>query len=38
MDVQNSPIALAVAKVANERHKLAISTGSAAPRPDPGRL
>src|ERR1700742_4500718 len=31
MDVQNSPIALAVAKVANERHKLAISTGSAAP-------
>ncbi|WP_213770571.1 ABC transporter substrate-binding protein [Bradyrhizobium sp. dw_78] len=31
MDVQNSPIALAIAKVANERHKLAISTGSAAP-------
>ncbi len=31
MDVQNSPIALAVAKVANDRHKLAISTGSAAP-------
>ncbi|MGA7805198.1 ABC transporter substrate-binding protein [Bradyrhizobium sp.] len=31
MDVQNSPIALAVAKVANERRKLAISTGSAAP-------
>jgi branched-chain amino acid transport system substrate-binding protein len=31
MDVQNSPIALAVAKVANERHKIAISTGSAAP-------
>jgi branched-chain amino acid transport system substrate-binding protein len=31
MDVQNSPIALAIAKVANQRHKLAISTGSAAP-------
>ena len=31
MDVQNSPIALAVAKVATERHKLAISTGSAVP-------
>ncbi|SDS01997.1 ABC transporter substrate-binding protein [Bradyrhizobium canariense] len=31
MDVQNSPIALAIAKVANERHKLAISTGAAAP-------
>jgi branched-chain amino acid transport system substrate-binding protein len=31
MDVQNSPIALSIAKVANQRHKLAISTGSAAP-------
>src|ERR1700733_4763483 len=31
MDLQNTPIALAIAKVANERHKLAISTGSAAP-------
>ncbi len=31
MDVQNSPIALAVAKVATERRKLAISTGSAVP-------
>jgi branched-chain amino acid transport system substrate-binding protein len=31
MDLQNSPIALAIAKVANERHKLAVSTGSAAP-------
>lgn len=31
MDLQNSPIALAIAKVANERHRLAISTGSAAP-------
>ena len=31
MDVQNSPIALAVSKVAMQRHKLAISTGSAIP-------
>jgi branched-chain amino acid transport system substrate-binding protein len=31
MDVQNSPIAAAVSKVATERHKLAISTGSANP-------
>ncbi len=31
MDLQNSPIALAISKVAAERHKLAISTGSAAP-------
>jgi branched-chain amino acid transport system substrate-binding protein len=31
MDVQNTPIAMAIAKVAAERHKLAISTGSAAP-------
>jgi branched-chain amino acid transport system substrate-binding protein len=31
MDVQNSPIALAVAKVAGERHKLAITTGAAVP-------
>ncbi len=31
MDVQNSPIALAVAKVATERRKLAITTGSAVP-------
>ena len=31
MDVQNSPIALAVSKVATERHKIAISTGSAIP-------
>jgi branched-chain amino acid transport system substrate-binding protein len=31
MDVQNSPIAAAVAKVATERKKLAISTGSANP-------
>ncbi len=31
MDVQNSPIALAVAKVAAERHKLAITTGAAVP-------
>jgi branched-chain amino acid transport system substrate-binding protein len=31
MDLQNTPIALGIAKVANERHKLAISTGSAAP-------
>jgi branched-chain amino acid transport system substrate-binding protein len=31
MDLQNTPIALAIAKIASERHKLAISTGSAAP-------
>jgi branched-chain amino acid transport system substrate-binding protein len=31
MDLQNSPIAMAIAKVAKERHKLAISTGSVAP-------
>src|ERR1700723_1481900 len=31
MDLQNTPIALAIAKVATERHKLAISTGSASP-------
>jgi branched-chain amino acid transport system substrate-binding protein len=31
MDVQNSPIATAVSKVATERHKIAISTGSANP-------
>jgi branched-chain amino acid transport system substrate-binding protein len=31
MDVQNAPIALAISKVATERHKLAISTGSASP-------
>jgi branched-chain amino acid transport system substrate-binding protein len=31
MDVQNSPIATAISKVATERHKLAISTGSANP-------
>ena len=31
MDVQNSPIALAVAKVATERRRLAITTGSAIP-------
>ena len=31
MDVQNSPIAAAVSKVATARHKLAISTGSANP-------
>ena len=31
MDVQNSPIAAAVSKVATERHRLAISTGSANP-------
>ena len=31
MDVQNSPIALAVSKVATERRKIAISTGSAIP-------
>ena len=31
MDVQNSPIAMAVAKVATQRRKLAISTGAAVP-------
>jgi branched-chain amino acid transport system substrate-binding protein len=31
MDIQNAPIALAVSKVATERHKLAISTNSANP-------
>ena len=31
MDVQNSPIAVAIAKVATERHRLAISTGAAVP-------
>src|ERR1700719_3359663 len=31
MDVQNSPIATAISKIATERHKLAISTGSASP-------
>jgi branched-chain amino acid transport system substrate-binding protein len=31
MDVQNSPIAMAVAKVAAERHRLAITTGAAVP-------
>jgi branched-chain amino acid transport system substrate-binding protein len=31
MDLQNSPIALAISKVATERRKLAISTGSATP-------
>ncbi len=31
MDLQNSPIAAAVSKVATERHRLAISTGSANP-------
>jgi branched-chain amino acid transport system substrate-binding protein len=31
MDLQNSPIALAVSKVATQRKKLAISTGSAVP-------
>jgi branched-chain amino acid transport system substrate-binding protein len=31
MDLQNSPIAAAIAKVATERRKLAISTGSANP-------
>jgi branched-chain amino acid transport system substrate-binding protein len=31
MDVQNSPIATAISKVATERRKLAISTGSASP-------
>lgn len=31
MDVQNSPIAMAVAKVATERHRIAITTGAAVP-------
>jgi len=31
MDVQNSPIATAISKIATERRKLAISTGSASP-------
>ena len=31
MDVQNSPIAVAVSKVAAQRHKLAITTGAAVP-------
>jgi branched-chain amino acid transport system substrate-binding protein len=31
MDVQNSPIATAISKVATERRKLAITTGSASP-------
>jgi branched-chain amino acid transport system substrate-binding protein len=31
MDVQNSPIATAISKVATERRKLAISTGAASP-------
>jgi branched-chain amino acid transport system substrate-binding protein len=31
MDLQNSPVAMAVSKVATERRKLAISTGSATP-------
>ena len=31
MDVQNSPIALAVSKVAAERHRLMVTTGSAVP-------
>ena len=31
MDVQNSPIALAVAKVATERHRVAMTTGAAVP-------
>lgn len=31
MDLQNTPIALAIAKVATERRRIAISTGSAAP-------
>ena len=31
MDIQDTPEALAVAKVANDRHRIAISTGSAAP-------
>ena len=31
MDVQNSPIALAVSKIATERKRIAISTGSAIP-------
>ena len=31
IDVQNSPIAMAVAKVATERHRVAITTGAAVP-------
>ena len=31
MDIQNSPEAVAVAKVATDRHRIAISTGSAVP-------
>ena len=31
MDLQNAPVAMAVSKVATERHKLAISTNSASP-------
>ena len=31
MDLQNAPVAVAVSKVATERHKLAISTNSASP-------
>lgn len=31
MDIQNSPIAMAVAKVATERHRIAIVTGAAVP-------
>ena len=31
MDVQNSPIATAISKIATERRKLAITTGSASP-------
>ena len=31
MDVQNSPIALAVSKIATQRHRIAITTGAAIP-------
>ena len=31
MDIQDTPEAMAVAKIANERHRIAMSTGSAAP-------
>ena len=31
MDIQNAPVAMAVSKVAQERHRLAISTNSASP-------
>ena len=31
MDIQNSPIAMAVAKVATERHRIVIATGAAVP-------